>query len=501
MPSKPKLGRVSLVGAGPGDPGLLTIRGRTLLEQADVIFYDNLAAPAVLGFASRTAEKVYVGKKRAEHTISQQELSNRLVAEANNGRRVVRLKGGDPYIFGRGGEEAQAVAAAGVPFEVVPGVTSAVGAAAYAGIPLTHRDHTHAVTFVTGHDADALDWSVLASNQTLVIFMGLTSMADISRRLMAAGRSAETPAAAIRWGTRGDQRTVDGTLANLAEKVAEQQLKPPALVVIGEVVALRQNINWFENLPLFGQSIVVTRAAEQAGEFSNKLRALGAHVIELPTIAFEPPESLDPIDQAIDKLDSYDWIVFTSANGVRFFIEYLDASSCDLRSIRAKLCAIGPATAEALAMLHLKVDVVPGEFVAESVAEAFREYDIAGRKILLPRAAAAREFLPEALRRAGALVDVVPVYRSVIPEGSRSVARRLWEGNKAPNWVTVTSSSTVTNLAKLVATDQLRKSHFASIGPITSRTAQDLGLEVTLEPSNYTTDGLVEALLSHLAGE
>jgi uroporphyrinogen III methyltransferase/synthase len=501
LPPKPKLGRVSLVGAGPGDPGLLTIRGRTLLEQADVIYYDNLAAPAVLGYAPRTAEKIYVGKKRADHAISQDELSNRLVAEANKGRRVVRLKGGDPYIFGRGGEEAQALAAAGVAFEVVPGVTSAVGAAAYAGIPLTHRDHTHAVTFVTGHDADALDWNALATTQTLVIFMGLTSMADISSRLQAAGRSAQTPAAAIRWGTRGDQQTVDGTLADLAERVAEHQLKPPALVVIGEVVALRQSINWFENLPLFGQSIVVTRAAEQAGELSSKLRALGAQVIELPTIAFEPPESLDAVKQAIEALESYDWIVFTSANGVRFFLEYVDASLRDLRSIRAKLCAIGPATAEALAKLHLKVDVIPDEFVAESVAEAFDKYDISGRKILIPRAEVAREFLPTALRDAGASVDVVSVYRSVIPDESRTIAAGLWNAGDAPNWVTVTSSSTVTNLAQLVPIDQLKNSRFASIGPITSRTTRELGLEVAVEPSSYTTEGLIAALVSHLDGE
>lgn len=471
------------------------------MELADIVFYDNLAAPAVLGYASPEAERVYVGKKRAVRTYSQEQINELLIGEARKGRNVVRLKGGDPYIFGRGGEEALALAAAGIPFEVAPGVTSAVGVAAYAGIPLTHRDHTQAVTFVTGHNAAALDWASLAGRQTLVVFMGLTTLADISSQLRAAGRSAETPAAAIRWGTRGDQQTVAGTLADLPEKIARHKLKPPALVVIGEVVGLRQRLNWFETLPLFGQSIVVTRAAEQACETSSRLRGLGAHVIEIPTIAFEPPGSLEPIDRAIEKLDSYDWLVFTSANGVRYFIERLDASCRDLRSVQAALCAIGPATAEALAKLHFKVDLTPDEFVAESVADAFRGLPLAGKRILLPRAETAREFLPEALRSAGATVDVVPVYRAVLAEESRRVAERIWNNAKAPDWITVTSSSTVTNLAQLVSIDRLRASQIASIGPITSRTARDLGLAVAIEASPYTTDGLIDALVSYLSAK
>ena len=497
MPPASKIGKVSLVGAGPGDPQLLTLRGRALLDRADVIFYDNLAAPAVLGYASAGAERIYVGKKRAERTHSQEQINELLIGEARKGRNVVRLKGGDPYIFGRGGEEALALAAAGIPFDVVPGVTSAVGVAAYAGIPLTHRDHTQAVTFVTGHCLDALDWDSLAGRQTLVVFMGLTAVAEISSRLRQAGRSAATPAAAIRWGTRGDQQTVACTLGDLSEKVARHKLKPPALVIIGEVVGLRRSVNWFENLPLFGQSIVVTRPVAQAGGLAGRLRALGAHVIEIPTIAFEPPESFAPVDRAIEKLDSYDWLAFTSANGVRCFIERLDASSCDLRSLRAKLCAIGPATAEALAKLHLKVDLTPDEFVAESVADAFRCCSPAGKRVLLPRAETAREFLPEALRSFGAVVDVVPVYRAVVPEESRQAAERAWSGAKTPDWVTVTSSSTVTNLAELVPVARLRASRIASIGPITSGAARGLGLPVAVEASPYTADGLIDALVSY----
>ncbi len=499
MPPASKIGKVSLVGSGPGDPQLLTLRGRALLERADVIFYDNLAAPAVLGYASSGAQRVYVGKKRAERAHSQEQINELLIVEARKGRNVVRLKGGDPYIFGRGGEEALALAAAGIPFDVVPGVTSAVGVAAYAGIPLTHRDHTQAVTFVTGHCVDALDWASLASRQTLVVFMGLTAIADISSRLREAGRAAETPAAAVRWGTRGDQETVAGTLGDLPEKVARRMLKPPALVIVGEVVGLRQNVNWFESLPLFGQAVVVTRAAAQAGALAGKLRELGAHAIEIPAIAFEPPGSFDPVDRAVEKLDSYDWLAFTSANGVRCFIERLDASSRDLRSVRARLCAIGPATAEALAELHLKVDLLPDEFVAESVADAFRGCRLEGKRVLLPRAETAREFLPEALRSFGAAVDVVPVYRSVLPEASRRAAERAWGGAKAPDWVTITSPSTVTNLTEIVPLDRLRESRIASIGPITSRAARDLGLTVSVEASPYTADGLVDALVSHLS--
>ncbi len=499
MPYASTFGKVSLVGAGPGDPELLTLRGRALLGRADVVFYDNLAAPAALGYAADGAERIYVGKKRAEQPYSQQQINELLIGEARKGRNVVRLKGGDPYIFGRGGEEALALAAAGIPFEVVPGVTSAVGAAAYAGIPLTHRDHTQAVTFVTGHQADSLDWDSLAGRQTLVVFMGLTSAAEIASRLLQAGRSAETPAAAVRWCTRGDQQTVAATLGDLPERIAESRLKPPALVIIGEVVGLRRSVNWFEKLPLFGQSIVVTRAAEQAGGFARRLRALGAHTIEIPTIAFEPPTSFEAVDRAIEKLDSYDWLAFTSANGARGFIDRLDASARDLRSLRARLCAIGPATAEALAGLHLKVDLTPEEFVAESVAEAFRGRRMEGKRVLLPRAEEAREFLPEALRGLGAHVDVAPVYRTVLPPESRRAAARVWDGAQAPDWVTVTSSSTAANLAEIAPLDRLRASRIASIGPITSRTARGLGLSVAVEASPHTADGLIDAIVSYLS--
>ena len=312
-----------------------------------------------------------VGKKRATHACTQSEINALMIAAARRRSAVVRLKGGDPYVFGRGGEEAQAMAAAGVPFEVVPGVTSALGAAAYAGIPLTHRDHTQAVTMLTGHDVDSIDWSVMAARQTLVIFMGLTNLGEISKRLLAAGLEPDTPGAALRWITRGDQEVVIGTVSDLPERVAAQCLRPPALVVVGEVVRLRREVDWFDALPLRRQSVVVTRAATQSRSLCDRLRRLGAHVIPVPVIGFEPPSDWAAADAAIRDLRSYDWIVFTSVNGVDRFVQRLDSSARDLRDLPRRICAIGPATASRLHALHLRVDLLPEQFVAESLATEF----------------------------------------------------------------------------------------------------------------------------------
>ncbi len=490
-----RMGRVYLVGAGPGDPELITLRGLRLIQTADVILYDNLAPGALLNSAPAAAEKLYVGKKRARHAYTQQQINQFLVDYARQGKRVVRLKGGDPYLFGRGGEEAQALDAAGVPFEVIPGVSSALGLAAYAGIPLTHRETTSAVTFVTGHDVEGIDWDRIGAAGTLVIFMGVTMFDEISRRLIEAGRAPETPAVAVRWASRGDQQSVVGTLATLSAAMRQADLKPPATIVVGEVVSLRPALNWFEKLPLFQTRVVVTRAREQAGQFSDTLRELGAYVIELPTIEIVPPDDWGPLDAAVASLDSYDWVLFTSANGVRFFVERLDASANDLRRLRAKVCAIGPATAERLRALHIKVDLMPPEYVAEGVLQAFASHDLAGKRVLLPRAKVARDVIPVELTRRGAAVDVVPAYQTVAPEASAKLAAQIFDCASKPHWITFTSSSTVSNFARLCPLERLRGVRIASIGPVTSRTIREHGLPVDLEPARYTMEGLVEALV------
>lgn len=481
---------VVLVGAGPGDPGLVTVRGLECIRRADVILYDNLAAPALLVHARPDAQKIYVGKKRAEHTVTQEQIHELLIEHARAGRRVVRLKGGDPFLFGRGGEEAEALADAGLPFEVVPGVSSAMGAAAYAGIPLTHREHTSAVTFVTGHEVDRIDWTRVGASETLVVFMGLAAFSEIARLLIAAGRSPATPAAAIRWATRRDQRTIRGTLADLPAKITEAQLKPPTLIVVGEVVSLAEKLDWFERLPLFGKTVVLTRPRDQAPALAARLAELGANVVELPTIQIEPPASWGPLDAALKRLESFDWLIFTSANGVRFFLERLDASARDLRAVRGRICAIGPATAAALAALHLKVDLMPEEYVAESVVQAFERIPLEGARILLPRAAVARDLIPKELEKFGARVSVVEAYRTVPAAGV------AWPADLHPDWVLFTSSSTVENFVALFGAGRLRNARVASIGPVTSATARRLGVEVAVEAAQHTTEGLVDALLA-----
>jgi len=496
--SRANSGTVYLVGAGPGDPGLLTIRAHELLRSADLILYDNLTSAEVLALARKGAERRYVGKKRAKHACTQREINAAMVDAAKQGLSVVRLKGGDPYVFGRGGEEAQAMAAAGVVFEVVPGVTSALGAAAYAGMPLTHRDHTQAVTMLTGHDVDGVDWQAMASRQTLVIFMGLTSLPEIAKRLVAAGLDPGTPSAAVRWVTHGRQAVVTGRLTDLPARIAVAGLKPPALVIVGQIVSLRQEIDWFDKLPLRGQSVVVTRAESQSQSISKCLRELGAHVISLPVIAFEAPIDWVAADAAIRDLHAYDWLVFTSVNGVERFVERLDRSKRDLRDLPRRICAIGPATARTVEALHLGVDLVPESYVAESLAEAFERLGMRGRKVLIPRAQEARDVLPQKLAEFGADVDVVPVYRTVLPKASKALADQVWANDAVPDWVTVTSSSTARHLAQLVPPPTLARSKLASIGPVTSATVREHGLPVTVEAMTYTTEGLVEALCAHV---
>ncbi len=479
--------KVYLIGAGPGDPSLITVKGRRILETADVILYDHLAPAALLSVAPASAERIYVGKKKSAHAFTQDQICAMLIERALQGRTVVRLKGGDPFIFGRGGEEAEALADAGIPFEVVPGVTTPLGIAAYTGVPLTHRDHTSAVTFVTGHAVAEIDWDKVGLAETLVIFMGLTTFPQIARELMARGRSPETPAMAVRWATRPDQETLAGTLATLPCLIEQHGMKPPATVIVGEVVRLREKLNWYENLPLFGKRIVVTRAKGQAGGLAASLEALGACVIEIPTIEMQPPADPAPLDRAIDNLASYDWLIFTSANGVRYFIERLDRSATDLRSLRARICAIGPATRAAVEALHLKVDLMGAEYVAESLLEAFAAHDLSGKRVLLPRAAVARDVIPTELAKRGAEVDVAEAYRTVAPEVTEPFP-------DAVDAITFTSSSTVQNFVSLYGAESLRGVKAISIGPVTTRTALSLGVEIAAEAQPFTVDGLLEAI-------
>jgi len=489
------MSKVYLVGAGPGDPELLTLKGKRILERADCVLYDNLANHSLLELAPRSAERIYVGKKKAVHEVSQDEICAMLIARARRGLEVVRLKGGDPFIFGRGGEEAEALRDAGVEFEVIPGVTTPLGIAAYAGIPLTHREHTSVVTFVTGHDPEAVDWSKTGGSETLVIYMGLSTFGRIAAKLMVNGRSPDTPAAAVRWATRPDQEVVVGTLATLPRLIHERGMRPPATIVVGDVVRLRDRLSWFEQLPLFGKRIVVTRPAGQSAGMTAALRDLGADVIELPAIEIIAPEDTQPIERAIRELSDYSWLIFTSANGVEGFCNALDNSMWDWRDVRAQIAVIGPATRAAIEALHLKVDVMAEEFVAESLAESLSESDVAGKRVLLPRAAVARDTLPEDLRRKGADVDVVEAYRSVPPENLAARVAEVFGNSRRPDWITFTSSSTVSNIMHAAPAGSLDGIKVATIGPVTSATARKLGLTVMVEASAYTSEGLVAAIL------
>jgi uroporphyrinogen III methyltransferase / synthase len=490
------MNKVYLVGAGPGDPGLITWKGRRLLSIADSILYDNLANEHLLDLAPKTSERIYVGKKKSTHAFPQDEICAMMIDRARRGLNVVRLKGGDPFIFGRGGEELEALADAGIPYEVVPGVTSPLGIAAYSGIPLTHRSHNKVVTFVTGHDVHGIDWSKTGQVETLVVFMGIFAIRDIAAEIMRHGRSAETPAIAVRWGTRPDQETVSGTLATIADRIEQADLKPPATVIIGEVVGLHEKLDWFEKLPLFGQKIVVTRAADQAAEFSDSLRSLGADAVELPVIALEPPADPAPLDRALANLASYDWLIFTSVNGVRFFLDRLDQSPYDFRSLKARICAIGPGTRAAIESLHLKVDLMPEEYVAESLVNAFAQENLAGKKILLPRAAVARDLIPNQLAKLGAQIDVVEAYRNVVPPNAADRAHEIFSHSKKPDWITFTSSSTVKNLLAITGREPLAGIRIASNGPVTSSTICAHGLTVDAEAKQFTIEGLVDAILA-----
>jgi uroporphyrinogen III methyltransferase / synthase len=500
-----KWGTVYLVGAGPGDPGLLTMRGAALLERADAVVYDALVNPVLLERCTLEAERFYVGKRGGRHTLPQHDINALLVELAGRYPRVVRLKGGDPFVFGRGGDEAEALRAAGVRIEIVPGVTAGIAVPAYAGIPVTHRGLASSVAFVTGHedpqkDATALDWGHLAQGiSTLVFFMGMLRMRENFRSLMAHGRSPSTPAAVIEWGTYPRQRTVTGTLASLPDLVEAAGLHPPVVVVVGEVVELRERIAWYEDRPLFGKRVVVTRARAQASGFAEQLEAMGAEVVQFPTIRIVPPADEAPLLDAAREVHSFHWIVFTSMNGVARFWDAIHRVGRDARSLGGvSVCAVGPATAAALEREGVRPDLIPEKFVAESVLRALQAHgDLAGRRVLFPRGELARPVLIEGLQAAGAEVVDVVAYRTVPDSGEVDRFRRLL-ADGAVDLVTFTSSSTVHNFVDLVGAD-VGRALVASIGPITSAAARERGLAVDIEADASTTEGLVSAIRSFFA--
>ena len=501
-------GKVYLVGAGPGDPGLLTRKGQRCLEEADVVIYDYLVDTRLLDFTRPEATLVDAGKRGRDSTASQKTINQLMIEHASQGRVVTRLKGGDPVLFGRGGEEAEELAAANVSFEIVPGVTSALAVPAYAGIPLTHRDYASAVAIVSGHkevwdNAPHLNWATLAGvGGTLVFLMGTRQLRNNMQRLLQFGLPAETPIALIRWGTKADQEVLTGTVGTIADQAAERGFEPPAVIVVGDVVRLRERLQWFELKPLFGKRIVVTRQRAQASRFADLLEQHGAEVFRFPTIETVRMDSYAALDAALDTVASYDWLMFTSVNGVRYFFDRLQERQLDIRSLGSvRIAAIGPETARTIEARYLRVDAMPQEYRAEALIEVLGVQK--AQRILLPRAAEARAILPQELRAMGAHVDEVATYRTIRtsqPKNRDERFRSLLQADHL-DLLTFTSSSTVRNfVASFPGEDVsalLGKTRIGCIGPITAATAQEYGLTVNIQPHDYTIPAFAEAIVEY----
>src|ERR1017187_10648788 len=503
-------GKVYLVGAGPGDAGLITVRGVECIQAADVIVYDNLVNDSLLRHARPEAELVFAGKTAKKHTLTQDEINALLVEKAREGKVVTRLKGGDPFVFGRGGEEAEELQKAGLEFEIVPGISSSIAAPAYAGIPVTHRGVATAFMVITGHEDPTkeetqVDWASVAKFfGTRVILMGVERIGTIADELIRHGAAPETPVAMVRWGTTGKQQTIQGTLATIAGVAAKVDFKPPAVTVIGEVVRLRENLNWFERRPLFGKRIVVTRSREQSRDLVRLLADLGADVLEIPTIRIQPPKKVAPLREAIAGIGVYDWLVFTSPNGVDTFFREFFARYKDIRGIGAvTIATIGAVTAQKVTELHLEVDLQPEEFTTEALLAEFKKsVSCENLKMLMPRADLADQRLARGLEDLGAIVDDLDAYQTVPDTEDRNGhrARLLAEG---ADLVTFTSSSTVVNFCSLVEISALRvqfpQMRFVSLGPQTTQTAREKGLDVAAEAKVHTIPGLVDAILNLVA--
>lgn len=499
-------GKVYLVGAGPGDAGLITVRGVECISAADVVVYDHLVNPALLKYARPDAELIFAGKQSRKHTLTQDEINALLVEKASEGGTVTRLKGGDPFVFGRGGEEAEELQRAGIEFEIVPGVSSSIAAPAYAGIPVTHREMASAFMVITGHEDPAkkdssVNWAQVATfSGTRVIMMGVERIGTIAAELMAHGCPPGTPVAMVRWGTTGQQQTIEGTLATIGQIAEQANFKPPGVTIVGEVARLREKLNWFERRPLFGKRIVVTRSREQASELVRRLSDLGADVLEIPTIRIKPPQHIGPLRDAIKHIGTYDWVVFTSPNGVDAFFREFFHCHRDVRELGvAKIAAIGAVTAEKLAQLHLEVDLQPAEFTSEALLAEFKKsVSCENLTFLLPRADLADERLARGLEDLGAIVDDLDAYQTVPDEEDRNGhrARLLAEG---ADLVTFTSSSTVLNFCNLVDVTGLQMQfphmRFVSIGSQTTAAARGRGVEIAVEAEVHTIPGLVEAIM------
>lgn len=501
-------GVVYLVGAGPGDPKLITMRGLELIKKADTIIYDRLVAQKLLAFARPGAEIIYAGKEPGCHALKQEDICRLMTEKAGNGKVVIRLKGGDPFVFGRGGEETEALYEAGVRFEIVPGVTSAIAAPAYAGIPATHRDYASTLAIITGNEDPLkndsnIAWDRIATGaDTLIFLMGMANLEEITQRLIKGGRSPQTPVALVRWGTRPEQRTLAGTLADIYGKAKGSGFTNPAVIIVGDVVLLRNKLKWFENKPLFGKKILVTRTREQAAALSEIFEDLGGETLEFPTISIAEPEDYAPLDQSIMELRNFNWVVFTSVNGVLSFFKRLRYHRKDIRELyNARLCAIGPKTRESLEKYGLMVEYIPGEYRAEEIAVGLRGKLTYGERVLLPRAAGARKALPEALSEMGAVVTEVAAYRTV-PAAGNGAALKEMLGKGEIDLVTFTSSSTVQYFVEMVGSQFLnalqRKFTTACIGPVTAGTARELGLQVDVVAEEYTIEGLVKTIIKNV---
>lgn len=507
-------GKVYLIGAGPGDIGLLTVKGMRCLQKADVVIYDFHLNAQILNYINHDAEFIYAGKRGGHHEMTQEEINDILVKKAKEGKVVCRLKGGDPFVFGRGGEEAEVVSRNGIDFEVVPGISSAIAAPAYAGIPLTHRLYSSSFAVIPGYEdatkeRSSIDWARLATGvETLVILMAIKNIENLVQKLIENGRSPDTPVAVIRWGTRPDQKTIITTLKNLAIDVKEKEIKPPSVIVVGDVVGLRDSLRWYEDLPLFGERILVTR--EHSGGFE-RLEEMGAEIIEFPTIEIQPPVDYKELDSAIERIDTYNWIVFTSANGVRYFLNRFFELDRDIRDLKGlKVCAIGSKTAGELKRYGIKVDLIPEEFHAEGLIEAFLERSetkeseskpLKGLRILLPRAEIAREIFPEKIRELGGYIDTPVTYRAVRPDHhGKRLKRFLREGRITV--ATFTSAATFDNFLSIMgeeALELLTGVKIGVIGPVTAKAIEKKGLRVDIMPEKATIEALVDEIIKVLA--
>jgi uroporphyrinogen III methyltransferase/synthase len=506
-------GKVYLVGAGPGDIGLFTIKGLRCLKKADVVVYDFHLNAQVLNYISHNAEFIYAGKRGGHHTMTQDEINSVLVQKAKEGKTICRLKGGDPFVFGRGGEEAEALVQEGIEFEVVPGVSSSVAAPAYAGIPLTHRLYSSSFAVIPGYEdpskkESAIDWPRIATGVgTLVFLMAVKNVDQIAAKLIENGRSPETPVAVIRWGTRPDQTTVIGTLSTIGELLKERDIKPPAVMVVGEVVKLRESLNWYEKKPLFGQRVLVTR--EQSAGFE-PLEELGAEIIAFPTIELVPPETYDALDQAIGKIESYDWLIFTSRNGVKYFFRRFFEEGRDIRDLKGiHICAIGTKTAEEVHMRGIKVDLVPDEFRAEGLVELFlkfyggKEGGFKGLRFLLPRAEKARDIFPDKVKELGGEIDIPVAYRATKPEFHGKRLRRFLKEGRV-SIATFTSAATFNNFREIMGEDAeglLQSVAIAVIGPVTAKAVEHAGLKVDIMPAEATIEAMVQKIIEWVRGK